>query len=181
MNNTIKNILLGIIAVLAIALVAARFMKPAAPNASGNATAQQEIAITGPLVNKGIRFDGYYSQQVGKLLYLIRFFPEGRVVTVNGTTDVAKDLPKYLVRETKGNPGLGLHNVPVSVEGDSLIFITHPEKGEIEYRGAVASGSLVRFIRHSHITGTRQLMEYVFYPEGTVPLQEDSTQVVQPS
>lgn len=178
MNNTIKNILLGVIAVLAIILIAGRFIGSTS-GASNNASHQPEQTIIGPLANKGIRFDGYYSNQVGKLLYLIRFFPEGRVVTVNGTTEVAKDLPKYLVRETKGNPGLGLHNVPVAVEGDSLVFITHPEKGEIEYRGAVASGSMVRFIRHSHITGTRQLMEYVFYPEGTVPLKEDSAEVVQ--
>ena len=124
--------------------------------------------ITGPFQGKPLRFDGYYRHQIGDLLYLIRFFPEGRVVSVNGTTQVEKDLPKYLVRETQGNPALGLHNVPVSVIGDSLVFITRPEKGEIEYRGAVASGSLVRFVRHSHITGTKQLMEYIFYPDSVV-------------
>lgn len=178
MNSTIKTILIGVIAVLAIAILVGRYM-----GASSTSTSEQpaETVVTGPLAGKNLRFDGYYSNQVGNLLYLIRFFPEGRVVTVNGTTEVAADLPKYLVRETKGNPGLGLHNVPVSVEGDSLVFITHPEKGEIEYRGSVVSTSMVRFLRHSHITGTRQLMEYMFYPEGTVPLKQDSTEVVQPS
>ncbi len=180
MNTTIKNILLGVIALLVVILLVGRFMDKG-DGEPDRSMVSSEVVITGPLKDRGIRFDGYYSNQVGQLLYLIRFFPEGRVVTVNGTAEVAKDLPKYLVRETKGNPGLGLHNVPVSVEGDTLIFITHPEKGEIEYRGVVASGSMVRFIRHSHITGTRQLMEYVFYPEGTVPLEQDSTQVVEPS
>ncbi len=180
MNNTIKSVLLGIIAVLAIALVVGHFLKGQG-SSKRNGGAAQQVVVTGPLENKNIRFDGYYSNQMGNLLYLIRFFPEGRVVSVNGTSEVAKDLPKYLVRETKGNPALGLHNVPVSVVGDSLVFITHPEKGEIEYRGVVASSSMVRFIRHSHITGTRQLMEYVFYPDGTFPSQQDSTQVVQPA
>ncbi|MBL7951256.1 MAG: hypothetical protein JNM62_06005 [Flavobacteriales bacterium] len=181
MDHPIKNILLGVIAVLTVILIGSRFMKKDEGNVSNSASSAEEVVITGPLSNKDLRFDGYYSNQVGQLLYLVRFFPEGRVVTVNGTTERASDLPKFLVRETKGNPGIGLHNVPVSVEGDSLVFITHPEKGEIEYRGAVVSGSMVRFIRHSHITGTRQLMEYVFYPDGTVPLQQDSAKVVQPS
>ncbi len=164
MNNTIKYILVGLIAVLSIALIADRFMHP---RSSGSANGDRTADTKGPLEDSGLRFDGYYRNQIGDLLYLIRFFPEGRVVSVNGTKDVEKDLPKYLVRETQGNPALGLHNVPVSVVGDSLVFITRPEKGEIEYRGALVSSSMVRFIRHSHITGTRQLMEYVFYPDDT--------------
>lgn len=179
MNNTIKNVLLVFIAVMAILLLGKQFIStgPAtlAPPVAGEQT------IIGPLADTGLRFDGYYRNQLGDLIYLLRFFPEGRVVTVNGTTQVEKDLPAFLVRETKGNPGLGLHNVPVTVLGDSLIFITRPEKGEIEYRGAVVSSSMVRFLRHSHITGTKQLMEYVFYPDGSTPSKEDSTQVVEPS
>lgn len=112
-----------------------------------------------------LRYDGYYKNNVSDLQYLIRFFPEGRVVSVNGTKDVEKDLPSYLIRETRGNPALGLHNVPVSVVGDSIVFITRPEKGEIEYRGVVVSSSMVRLVRHSHITGSRQLMDYIFYPD----------------
>ncbi|MCB0767470.1 MAG: hypothetical protein KDB95_09730 [Flavobacteriales bacterium] len=177
MNNTIKNVLIAIIAVLAIALIAKSLLdkkEPAIDPATGT-------AAKGPLAESGLRFDGYYGQRVGDLFYLIRFFPEGRVVTVNGTKDVEKDLPAYLVRETRGNPGLGLHNVPVSLVGDSLVFVTHPEKGEIEYRGVVVSGSMVRFVRHSHITGTRQLMEYVFHPDGSEPSQQDGAEVVEPS
>lgn len=177
MNNRIKNILLAIIAALAIALVGKSFMGPGAQH--GNTPG--ENAIVGPLAHTGLRFDGYYRNQIGDLIYLIRFFPEGRVVSVNGTKDRESDLPGFLIRETKGNPGLGLHNVPVNLVGDSLVFVTRPEKGEIEYRGAVVSSSMVRFVRHSHITGTRQLMEYIFYEDGTAPSQEDSTQVVEPS
>lgn len=179
MNNTIKNILIGIIAIVAIALIGHELLvdRKTDPAIDGIHT---DGAVQGPLVGTGLRFDGYYRYTVGNLIYLIRFFPEGRVVTVNGTKDVEKDLPAYLVRETRGNPGLGLHNVPVSLVGDSLLFTTHPEKGEIDYRGTVVSGSMVRFMRHSHITGTRQMMDYVFWQDGTAPSQEDTTQVVQP-
>lgn len=182
MNKIVKAFLIGLIAALALMILGARLLgkgkveQPSATDKSGD-----QMVVTGPLAGKDIRFDGYYRNQVGDLIYLLRFFPEGRVVTVNGTTQVEKDLPAFLVRETKGNPGLGLHNVPVSVVGDSLVFITRPEKGEIEYRGAVVSSSMVRFLRHSHITGTRQQMEYVFYPDGSAPSKQDSTQVVQPS
>ncbi len=162
MTNTIKTILIALIGILAIALIFGQMRKP---SASGPGSVQTAPVVEGPFTGMPLRFDGYYRNRIGDLLYLIRFFPEGRVVTVNGAMAVEKDLPKYLVRETQGNPGLGLHNVRVNVVGDSLVFITRPEKGEIEYRGAVASGSLVRFIRHSHITGTKQLMEYIFYPD----------------
>lgn len=180
MNNTIKNVLIAIIAVLAIALVGKSLLDNGAhDDEPTNATTEQ--AAKGPLEGTGLRFDGYYRHNVGNLIYLIRFFPEGRVVSVNGTKEVEKDLPAYLVRGTRGNPGLGLHNVPVSVVGDSLVFITRPEKGEIEYRGVVVSDSMVRFLRHSHITGTRHMMEYQFHPDGSAPLQEDGAEVVEPS
>lgn len=162
MTNTIKTILIALIGVLAIALIIGQIREP---SASGPGTVRTVPVVEGPFTGSPLRFDGYYRNKIGELLYLIRFFPEGRVVTVNGAMSVEKDLPKYLVRETQGNPGLGLHNVRVNVVGDSLVFTTHPEKGEIEYRGVVPSGSMVRLIRHSHITGTKQLMEYIFYPD----------------
>lgn len=179
MYTSIKNALLIVIAALVVLLAWKQLVKEA-PGTRPALQAGEQTAI-GPLTGMNIRFDGYYRTQLGDLIYLLRFFPEGRVVTVNGTVQVEKDLPAFLVRETKGNPSLGLHNVPVSKYGDSLVFITHPEKGEIEYRGVVVSSSMVRFLRHSHITGTKQLMEYVFYPDGAAPSEEDDAQVVEPS
>ena len=177
MNNSIKTVLIDIIAALAVALIGKGLVDGDHATATSNT---KTVTAKGPLEGTGLRFDGHYRNQIGDLIYLIKFFPEGRVVTVNGTKEVEKDLPAYLVRETRGNPGLGLHNVPVKVAGDSLIFVTRPEKGEIEYRGAVVSGSMVRFVRHSHITGTRQLMEYVFQPDGAVPSEQNGAEVVQP-
>jgi hypothetical protein len=104
-------------------------------------------------------------EDVGGILYLIRFFPEGRAVLVNGTTDLQSQLPPLLVRTAKGDPAMGYYNVAVRVDADSLFFTTKPEKGTIDYRGVVVDDSRVRFLRHSHINGTEQLKEYVFQPD----------------
>lgn len=125
-------------------------------------------ADKGPFAGLGLRTDGYYRDARGEVLYLIRFFPEGRAVLINGTKDVEADLPKYLLRETQGNPAMGLYNVKVDVRADSMFFMTRPEKGEISYRGKVMNASMVRFHRHSHITGKDQNMEYIFYPDPAV-------------
>lgn len=155
----LKPFLIVVIALLAMALIVRGLM-------------QQEPVGTAPVVVtpepfKGmpIQFNGYYRDQRNEAIYLIRFFPEGRVVLINGTTEVEKDLPAFLIRETKGNPAIGLHNVMTQVKGDSIFFTTRPEKGEIDYSGKVMSGSLVRFNRYSHITGARQVMEYIFHPD----------------
>ena len=124
--------------------------------------------VTGAFKGLPLHYDGYYRYDVGEVIYLIRFFPEGRAVLINGTKDVEADLPKFLVRDTQGNPGMGLYNVMPEVRGDSLFFTTHPEKGEIDYSGNVVDGSLVRLYRYSHITGSKQSMEYIFYPDPPV-------------
>jgi hypothetical protein len=113
----------------------------------------------------GIRYDGYYMEQPEGLVYLIRFFPEGNVVLINGTSDVADELPSYLVPDAKGDPAMGWYNVPVSIREDSIFFKTYPVKGEISYRGNVPATSMVRLLRHSHINGHRAVKEYIFQPD----------------
>lgn len=143
----------------------------AACGSSSTKPAQQRLAQQAdqsPFANLGLRFDGYYQESLGDLRYAMRFFPEGRIVLVNGTKDIEADLPKFLVRETQGNPSMGLYNVMPEVRSDSIFFNTFPEKGEISYRGKVMSGSLVRFNRYSHINGVSQDKEYIFHPD-TIP------------
>ncbi len=120
---------------------------------------------TTPLSELGIRFDGHYKEQVQDVVYLIRFFPNGHAVLINGMQDVANELPAYLRQDAIGDPVMGWYNVPVTVQGDSIFFRTHPEKGEISYRGVVPSTSMVRLLRHSHINGTRSTKEYIFQPD----------------
>ena len=152
-----KTFLLIIIALLAIGLVASRFLGvatgPVAPTPPPGPR---------PFAGLPIRFDGHYREQRNEAVYLMRFFPEGRIVMINGTTEVDSTLPGFLIRETKGNPAIGLYNVAPRVTGDSIHFTTYPEKGEIDYAGAAVDSVSVRFKRYSHITGARQLMEYEF-------------------
>lgn len=119
----------------------------------------------GPFKGMGVRYDGYYQESRAEVLYLIRFFPDGRAVLVNGTKDIEKDLPKFLQRTISSNPANGLYNVKIDVRGDSMFFMTRPEKGEISYKGKVMSTSMVRFNRYSHINGAVQDMEYFFHPD----------------
>lgn len=131
---------------------------------AGPATNSKEV-LADPLSKLGIRFDGHYKEQVQDVVYLIRFFPNGNAVLINGTQDVAHELPAYLRSDAMGDPVMGWYNVPVTVEGDSIFFKTKPEKGEISYRGNVPGTSMVRLLRHSHINGTRSIKEYIFQPD----------------
>jgi len=159
----IRTILLIIIALALVALVAKRLL-PASPTFDG--VPEQIIpAVEGLLAGAGLRFDGYYLEERGGLLYLIRFFPEGKAVLVNGTKDLKDQLPPLLVTTAKGDPAMGYYNVPVELRNDSLFFTTHPEKGTIDYRGTAVNDTLVRFLRHSNINGSEQTKEYVFQPD----------------
>jgi hypothetical protein len=113
----------------------------------------------------GIRYDGYYKEEDRGVIYLIRFFPQGNAVLINGTPDMAHVLPGQLTADALGDPVVGWYNVPVTVREDSIFFRTYPEKGEISYRGNVPSTSMVRLLRHSHINGSRTIKEYLFQPD----------------
>jgi hypothetical protein len=167
MASRIKTILILIIGLTALVLVAHRaYQWYTTGTAAGSGSIPEEaVEDKGPFVGLGLRYDGYYMEDVGGILYLIRFFPEGRAVLVNGTTDLQSQLPPLLVRTAKGDPAMGYYNVAVRVDADSLFFTTKPEKGTIDYRGVVVDDSRVRFLRHSHINGTEQLKEYVFQPD----------------
>lgn len=166
MARTLKTVLLAIVAALAIYLAYGALKRSAAP-APANPAKGEEFVIEGPspFEGLGLRYDGYYRFDRGSLRYLMRFFPEGRVVLVTGAKDVEHTLPDFLTRDTQGNPSIGLHNVMATVRGDSIFFMTRPVRGEISYRGKVMSGSRVFFHRHSHITGEDLDMDLLFYPD----------------
>lgn len=172
--RTLKTALLIIVALLA-ALVAVRALmkRDAARNLVTPEGAEVVPQGPGPFDGLGLRFDGHYRCERGNLRYLIRFFPEGRVVLVNGTKEVEATLPAFLIRETKGNPSIGLHNVMATVRNDSIFFVTRPLRGEISYSGRVVDPAQVRFFRHSHITGVESEMEYRFVPD-TASAQQPS-------
>jgi hypothetical protein len=153
---------------LMIAPVFAACMNEVEPGGSEAFDAAVEAPIAeaaSPLACTGVRFDGYYMEQRGDLLYLVRFFPEGKAVLVNGTKDLRDQLPPLLVADAAGDPSMGYYNVPVEVRNDSMFFTTHPEKGTIDYSGAVVNDDRVRFLRHSNINNTDQVKEYLFHPD----------------
>lgn len=179
MIRTVKILLLVFIAVLAVLLAYRMLSKPAA-DGSGIQEPSGEAGFSGPspFEGLGLRYDGHYRCDRGDLRYLMRFWPEGRVVLVNGTKQIESTLPAFLTRDTKGNPAMGLYNVMARVEGDSLYFVTRPEKGEISYRGRVESASRVHFHRYSHITGKHFDMDYLFVPDTAAALlPQDGQQV----
>lgn len=168
MTRTIRTVLIVIIVVLGALLAAKQLHLLQGGNTgktSGNPAEPTTQVVDGPLARLPIRFDGHYRTESGDVIRLMRYFPEGRVVLINGTRELEADLHKFLIRETKGDPGIGLHNVPVEVRGDSLFFVVHPEKGDIDFRGKVSSGSSLSFERYSHINGHRERMEYIFQPD----------------
>lgn len=118
-----------------------------------------------PFSALGIRSDGHYKEESGGVIYLIRFFPNGNAVLINGLPETADELPTYLTSDAIGDPGMGWYNVPVTIREDSIFFKTYPFKGEISYSGNVPSTSTVRLLRHSHINGQRTIKEYVFQPD----------------
>ena len=170
MNRSIKILLLVVIATLACCLAWQNLKDPAKRNATitSSSTETPPEDLPGPFTGLGLRFDGHYRYDIGDVRYLVRFFPEGRVVLINGTKEVENTLADFLTRETKGNPSMGLYNVMADVRGDSIFFLTRPEKGEISYRGKVQDASTVHFIRHSHITGKVFDFEYLFHPDKAV-------------
>lgn len=114
-----------------------------------------------------IRYDGYYMAGNKGVFYLVRFFPQGNAVLINGMGDAVGDLPLKLVRDAQPDPLVGHYNVPVQVVKDSLFFTTTPRRGEIDYSGRCVHPDTLRLYRHSHITGRKEILDYVFQADGS--------------
>jgi hypothetical protein len=135
-------------------------------------------APQGPLDALGLRYDGYYRNAHGSILYLVRFFPEGRAVLANGSKDVEDRLVPMLKRDAIGDPDVGHYNVPVHVSGDSLFFTTTPRRGTIDYSGRALNPDSLVLLRSSNITGTKELKLYVFQRDGA-PLPAEPPSATQ--
>jgi len=55
-----------------------------------------------PAHNAMSRTDGYYREDVSGLVYLIRFFPEGNAVLINGSAQIADSLPPLVILKWVG-------------------------------------------------------------------------------
>lgn len=125
--------------------------------------------IISTLSDAGVRFDGVYRYQPPgtKLNYLMRFFPEGNVVLVNGpdTTPRASLLRLRLVQNAPQSPNEGLYNVSVVHRNDSLLWVTYGTKGSIDYAGVMLGADSVRFNKYSHVNGRSGTMTLLFEPD----------------
>lgn len=175
MARHLKTVLIALIAALAVLVAVRMLLRKPGPEGQPQ---QQEAPPPGPFDGLGIRFDGHYRHNAGQLRYLLRFYPEGRVVSINGAKQMENTLHKFLSRDTQGNPDMGLHNVMATVRGDSIFFTTYPRRGEISHRGRVTSDSTVRFVRHSHITGKDFDFTYVFMSDADAARLEQQPQEV---
>ena len=124
-----------------------------------------EVVHLVPLTGTGIKFDGAYRCSVGDLRYYMRFFERGSAAFVGGTEKVDGQLAGLLTIDVKSGWNQ-VHNCPVERRNDSLFIRSVGLKGVITYAGDVrANGDSVRFLRHSEINGSNQIMRYVFVPD----------------
>jgi hypothetical protein len=95
---------------------------------------------------------------------LLRFYPQGFVVMVNGidSTEGCSELRKYIDPRSGSKPNLGIHNVPVIHAGDSIFMVTPTGRGNIDYRGRIVTPDSLSIFKYSHIQGGKGLLGYVF-------------------
>ena len=118
------------------------------------------------LVGSGLKFHGVYdSPTSGNLHYFMRFFERGNVALVAGRQEPndPHNLASLLTEDVKSGTN-NVHNVPVTVRGDSLYFATMATRGAITYAGVVEGDSL-HFLKHSKVTGKKAVVSYVFVPD----------------
>jgi hypothetical protein len=121
-----------------------------------------------PLTGSGLRFDGAYRASVGDLRYYMRFFERGSAAFVGGTEKYDGQLAGLLTIDVKSGWNQ-VHNCPVERRNDSLFIRSVGMKGVITYGGDVrANGDSVRFLRHSEINGSNQIMRYAFVPDSAL-------------
>lgn len=132
------------------------------PSAAGDTIAGIKLV---PLSHTGLRFNGVYHTSVGSIQYYMRFFERGNVALVVGP-ETANDtirIASYLTENVQSGWN-NVHNVPVTLRNDSLLFRTMALNGAITYAGVV-DGDSVRFLKASEVNGKRAIVAYGFEPD----------------
>ncbi|MGV9012468.1 MAG: hypothetical protein ACOH13_07735 [Flavobacteriales bacterium] len=120
-----------------------------------------------PLRDSRLRFDGVYDQEAsGNLHYYMRFFERGNVALVAGVQkpDDPGSLQDLLTPNAQSGAN-NVHNVPVTLRGDSILFSTMTAKGAITYAGIFLGGDTLRFLKASDVTGKKAVLDYAFRPD----------------
>lgn len=118
----------------------------------------------GRLKGTWVRFNGVYKTVFDKKAQYLRFYPEGNVTSVLGSSVQDPSSLKSLMKQDIPNGENMIKNTMVTLEGDSLFFTTKGMKGLIDYRGARVDGDAnsLRFLKHSLITGRKGFFEFTF-------------------
>lgn len=156
---------------LALALLAA-CSGPEEPQA--DAAQEPTPVTTNPLTAPAAppRYDGVYAGYLGGTVQLLRFFPEGNVVTATDRASGGDSLRLVLRADLRPDLGKGLHNVPVTYRNDSILFRTTIMRGFIDYGGVQLGPDSMRLLKHSTATAKRALLTYRFVPDGS-PLPKE--------
>lgn len=120
-----------------------------------------------PLHGSRLRFDGVYDNAASRdLHYFMRFFERGNVALVAGVQkpgdpQMLQDLLTLNAQSGTNN----VHNVPVTLRGDSIFFSTMASKGAITYAGTFVGSDTLRFLKASAVNGKQAIVDYAFRPE----------------
>lgn len=142
--------------------------QPAAAAQANDATVPDTGSVhLHSLAGSGLKFHGVYDMPSGNVHYFMRFFERGNVALVAGRQepDDPNDLRSMLTENVQSGKA-NIHNVPVTLRGDSLFFSTMANRGAITYAGVV-DGDTLRFIKYSKATGKRGVVNYGYVPDGS--------------
>ena len=101
--------------------------------------------------------DGIYCRELNNLTMYLRFFKDGRVISVN-IPGKYSDIIHWFNSAYAENTG------EYSIEGYKISFTTSAKEGSVEYSGTIGKDNLILNI-HSHINGyTQKNIYFRFIP-----------------
>lgn len=121
--------------------------------------------------NKGTsmvpRYDGIYMGTYGNLTQLLHFYPSGNVVTITGYATSGDSLRSLFRADLPVNIEKGIHNVPVTLRNDSVLFRTTVMQGFINYDGRIYGGDSLVVLKSSQANGRKAAITYYFSKDQT--------------
>ncbi|MBK9286400.1 MAG: hypothetical protein IPN38_01640 [Flavobacteriales bacterium] len=108
------------------------------------------------------RYDGIYMGTYGNLTRLLHFYPSGNVVTITGYATSGDSLRSLFRADLPVNIEKGIHNVPVTLRNDSVLFRTTVMQGFIHYDGRIYGGDSLVVLKSSQANGRKAAITYYF-------------------
>lgn len=112
------------------------------------------------------RYDGIYMGTYGNLTQLLHFYPSSNVVTITGYASSGDSLRSLFRADLPVNIEKGIHNVPVTLRNDSVLFRTTVMQGFIHYDGRIHGGDSLTVLKSSQANGRKAAITYYFSKDG---------------